>query len=95
MQTIYTQLKVNNEIEVCETTDMELKQLIERELLKNRISYFIRWQKPSLFGRRKTTCVFCVNENVKDKVEEIISGMGSFDESKVKLVCRKSNNAFL
>lgn len=95
MQTIYTQLKVNNEIEVCEITDMEIKQQIERELLKNRISYFIRWQRPSLFGRRKTTCIFCVNENVKDKVEEIISGMDNFDEAKVKLVCRKSNNAFL
>lgn len=95
MQTIYTQLKVNNEIEVCEITDMELKQQIEKELLKNRISYFIRWQRPNLFGRRKTTCVFCVNENVKDQVEEIISGMEGYNDSRVKLICRKTSKSFL
>ena len=43
MQPLYTTLKVNNEIELCEVSDPDCKQLIERALLKNRISYYIRW----------------------------------------------------
>ena len=38
MQPLYTTLKVNNEIELCEVSDPDCKQLIERALLKNRIS---------------------------------------------------------
>ena len=47
MQPLYTTLKVNNEIELCEVSDPDCKQLIERALLKNRISYYIRWPKSS------------------------------------------------
>ena len=53
MQPLYTTLKVNNEIELCEVSDPDCKQLIERALLKNRISYYIRWPKASLFSRKK------------------------------------------
>ena len=35
MQPLYTTLKVNNEIELCEVSDPDCKQLIERALLKN------------------------------------------------------------
>lgn len=95
MQTVYTHLKVNNEMEVCEVADMELKQQIEKELLKNRISYFIRWQHSGLFQKRKNTCIFCVNESNRDKVEEIVRDLQVTDESKVKLVNRKSSRTFL
>lgn len=53
MQPLYTTLKVNNEIELCEVSDPDCKQLIERALLKNRISYYIRWPKASLFSRKR------------------------------------------
>ena len=53
MQPLYTTLKVNNEIELCEVSDPDCKQLIERALLKNRISYYIRWPKASFFSRKK------------------------------------------
>ena len=45
MQPEYTKVKVHNEIELCETSDMEIKQKIERVLLHNRISYYIKWYK--------------------------------------------------
>ena len=47
-QTLYTALKVNNEIELCEISDLDCKQLIERRLLAARISYFIRWMRSSV-----------------------------------------------
>ena len=57
MQPLYTTLKVNNEIELCEVSDPDCKQLIERALLKNRISYYIRWPKSSFFNRKKDSCI--------------------------------------
>ena len=63
MQPLYTTLKVNNEIELCEVSDPDCKQLIERALLKNRISYYIRWPKSSFFNRKKDSCIICINDN--------------------------------
>ena len=70
-QTLYSMVKVNNEIELCEVGDMDCKQAIERELLQNRISYFIRWNKGGLFrlGRKKDYCIFCVNDNAAEEAE--------------------------
>ena len=47
-QPLYTSVKVNNEIELCEIADLECKQLIEKALLGHRISYYIRWPKSSI-----------------------------------------------
>ena len=53
MQPLYTTLKVNNEIELCEVSDPDCKQLIERALLKNRISYLFVGRSPLfLTGKR-------------------------------------------
>ena len=75
MQPLYTTLKVNNEIELCEVSDPDCKQLIERALLKNRISYYIRWPKSSFFNRKKDSCIICINDNVRDTAEEIVRGI--------------------
>ena len=72
MQPEYTKVKVHNEIELCETTDMEVKQQIERVLLRNRISYYIKWHKQGLFRRNRDVCLFCVNDNSKEEAEELI-----------------------
>ena len=36
-QPLYTSVKVNNEIELCEIADLECKQLIEKALMGHRI----------------------------------------------------------
>jgi len=91
-QTIYSSLKVNNEIELCEVADMNCKQLIERELLKNRISYFVKWRKASLLRRKPETCVFCVNDNDKELAENSIRGLGKDVESKVEFLMNRTYN---
>lgn len=91
-QTIYSSLKVNNEIELCEVSDMHCKQLIERELLKNRISYFVKWHKASLLRRKPETCVFCVNSNDKELAEHSIRALGKSVESKVEFLMNKISN---
>lgn len=94
-QPLYTNLKVNNEIELCEISNPECKQLIERMLLKERISYYIRWQKPSIFRRRNNTCIICVNENVKDVAEEAVRAICDEKGYPVKFLLRKSTNQYL
>jgi len=54
MQPLYSAVKVNNEIELCEVSDIDCKKRIERELLKNRISYYIRWPKVSFLSRKSS-----------------------------------------
>lgn len=94
MQPLYTTIKVNNEIELCEVSDTECKRLIERQLLKNRISFYIRWPKSSFFNRRKDTCIICVNDNTRDEAESIVRSVCDETGYTVKFVLRKSPNNF-
>ncbi len=94
-QPLYTAVKVNNEIELCEITDLECKKLIEKALLSQRISYYIRWPKPSIFHRSKYTCIICVNDNSKDIAEDIVRAICDETGYPVKFLMRKSQNHYL
>ncbi len=95
MQPLYTTMKVNNEIELCEVSDLNCKQLIERELLKNRISYYIRWPKTSLLNRRKNVCIICINDAVREDAEQIVRALCDEVGFHVKFLMKKSSNDYL
>lgn len=95
MQPLYTTLKVNNEIELCEVNDPECKQIIERELLRKRISYYIRWQKSSFFSRSKDSCIICINDNSRDEAENIVRNICDESGYNVKFLLKKSPNNYL
>lgn len=95
MQPLYTSVKVNNEIELCEVSDLDCKQLIERALLQNRISYYIRWPKPSLFHRAKKSCIICINDSSKDDAESVIRSICDESGYSVKFIMKKSPNNYL
>ena len=94
MQTLFTSLKVNNEIELCEVADGECKKTIEKELLQNRISYFIRWPKKSLF-RKKNTCIICVNDSAKDDAAEIIETICNESGFHVRFLFKRTKSCYL
>ncbi|MED9905067.1 MAG: hypothetical protein UFG06_12935 [Lachnospiraceae bacterium] len=94
MQPEYTKLKVHNEIELCETADMEIKQQIERILLRNRISYYMKWYRQGLFKRNREICIICVNDSVKDDAEQLIRSLEKDIDSKVKFLMRRSEESF-
>lgn len=94
MQTLYTSLKVNNEIELCEIDSGECKKVIEKALLQNRISYFIRWPKKRLFGR-KNVCIICVNDNAKDEAAEIVQAVSDESGTYVRFLFKKTKNDYL
>ncbi len=95
MQPLYTNVKVNNEIELCEVSDPDCKDMIERALLKHRISYYIRWPKSSLFNRRRDTCIICVNDNSKEEAENMIRVLCDESGYSVKFLMKKSQNHYL
>nr|WP_296440611.1 hypothetical protein [uncultured Acetatifactor sp.] len=94
-QPLYTSLKVNNEIELCEITDPECKRLIEKALLSKRISYFIRWPKSSIFHRSKNACIICINDSSRDLAEDIVRSICDEKGYPVKFLMRKSQNQYL
>lgn len=94
-QPLFTTLKVNNEIELCEINDQECKNLIEQALLKERISFYIRWMKPSLFSRKKDVYIFCINEAVKETAEEIVRAICDEGGYEVKFLLRRTQNQYL
>lgn len=95
MQPLYTTVKVNNEIELCEVSDPECKSHIERQLLKNRISYYIRWHKSSFFRRNKDACIICINDNARDEAEHVVRAVCDETGYSVRFILKKSHNNYL
>lgn len=95
MQPLYTNVKVNNEIELCELSDLECKRLIERALLKNHISYYIRWPKTSFFNRKKDICIICVHDNAREEAEGIVRGICDESGYTVRFLMKRSVNNYL
>ncbi len=95
MQSVLTTEKIYNEIELCEISDPECKDLIEKELLKNRISYYVRWLKPRLFKRSRNDCIICVHENAKEQASEVVKAICDEKGYSVKFLMRKAEHNFL
>ena len=86
METAYQKVKVHNELEWCQVTDITTKEKIEKILLKNRVSYFVKWEKPKLFSNEKFgTCIFCVNQLQKEIADEAIRDLDEDVKGKIKL----------
>lgn len=94
MQPEYTRIKVHNEIELCETTDMDAKQAVERVLLRNRISYYIKWYKQGFLWRKRNVCIFCVNDSAKDEAEQLLRSMDKELGNKVEFLLRRSGENY-
>lgn len=94
-QPLYTAVKINNEIELCEISNADCKHLIERALLRERISYFIRWPKSSFFHRSKNTCIICVNDNSKEIAENVVRSVCDEKGYSVKFIMKRTQNEYL
>ena len=95
METAYQKVKVHNELEWCQVVDMETKEKIEKLLLKNRISYYVKWEKPKLFSNDKFgSCTFCVNQLQKEAADEAIQDFLADGAGKVHFVNRKLEKTF-
>ncbi len=91
----YSKVKVNNEMDFCSVTDMDVKTALEKAFMKARVSYFLRWEKPGIFskvfGGAKPRIVFCINSAQIETAEEVMKELGDM-ESDIKMIRTKSNN---
>jgi transcriptional regulator of heat shock response len=91
----YSKVKVNNEMDLCSVTDPEAKAMVEKAFLKARVSYFLRWEKPSFFEKLfkdgKTKIVFCINSAQLSTAEEVLANLEDV-EDKIKMLKIKSHN---
>ncbi len=95
METAYQKVKVHNEMEWCQVSDMETKKNIEKLLLKSRVSYYVKWEKPKFFsGDKFGTCIFCVNQLQKDAADDAIQPLLMDDNVRIKFINRKLDKSF-
>lgn len=95
METAYQKVKVHNEVEWCQVADPATKEKIEKLLLKHRVSYFVKWEKPRFFsGDKFGSCIFCVNLLQKEIAEEAIQELADDTKGKIKFVNRRVDKTF-
>ena len=95
MQQSFNTVKVNNEIELCEVRNKDCKKVIERALLQNRISYYVRWPKTTIFTKNKDACIICVNDNSREEAEEVVRMICDEMGYQVRFIMKKSHNDYL
>lgn len=95
MQQTFNTVKVNNEIELCEVMNSECKKEIERALLKNRISYYIRWPKNSFLSKKRDSCIICINDNSREEAEEVVRMVCDETGHRVRFIMKRSHNDYL
>ena len=95
MQPLYTTLKVNNEIELCEVSDPDCKQLIERGSFKKSDFLLYPLAEVLFFNRKKDSCIICINDNVRDTAEEIVRGICDESGYNVRFILKRSSNTYL
>lgn len=89
----------HNEIELIRTANPELKNIIEKAFLKNRISFFIRWDKQGFFkrlfgGKAEEFCRICINDWDKEKALEILKDYDGLIASQGELLLKKTDPCF-
>ncbi|MBO5291911.1 MAG: hypothetical protein J6B10_01855 [Lachnospiraceae bacterium] len=94
----FSDVKVHNEIELCEVGDVETKDKIEKALLKERISFFIRWKDKGLWGRvfgsRDSTGVICVNDLQREAAEACVRRLEKEENIQVKFLLQKVDKVY-
>ncbi len=75
---------VNNEVEILRTVDIDKKDAFVRRLVNAGISYLEKWEKVPFFRRHeyngaKEMCVIFVNDNSRERAEEILFGVENGD----------------
>lgn len=92
-----TKVLVNNEIDLCEVASEKVRRKIEGALQYARISYFLRWQEPSIFGKlffkEKTRLIFCINEAQMDDALRVFDEL-NLSEKEVHILGVKSKNKY-
>lgn len=77
-----TSVRVNNEVAFCKVYNLKQKEEIEKLLLQNRISYFVKWQEQTFFKRmfdsetkEKIIFIICIHDTAIERAKELVAEM--------------------
>ena len=94
----FSDLKVHNEIELCEVGDFETKDKIEKALLKERISFFVRWKEKNFLARiftdKNSTGIICVNDLQREAAEACVKRLEQEESIQVKFLLQKVEKVY-
>lgn len=68
----YTKVRVDNEVELCEVYEREDKEKIEKAFIRNNISFFIKWKRERTDRKEQGRYIIFVNKYNRQKAEIII-----------------------
>lgn len=93
----YNKAYYHNEIELVRVNSTELKNKIERAFLRNHISYFIRWDKVTiwqrLFGKKNSEqCKICINDWDRELALEILKSLEADIEKQGELLHKRTES---
>lgn len=98
MSVKFSDVKVHNEMELCEIESPEEKEKIERALLREQISFYIKWQSrgflAGLFFHGRETAILCVNDAQKEAAIVCIGELEKNKEVHVKFIGQKVDRIF-
>ena len=70
------------EVAFCRVYSLESKEKLEKLFLKNRISYFVKWQEQKFFKRmfdseskEKIIFVICIHDTAIEQAKELVGEM--------------------
>jgi hypothetical protein len=96
--TTFADVKIHNEIEFCVVHDEDVKTKIERAFLNNRISYYEKWEEPSIFSRifgekGHKKCTLCINSMQADKASELLESL-HFAKGQVEMIMKRVDRTY-
>lgn len=68
----YTHVRVNNEIELCEIYEREIKDKIEKAFVRNGVSFFIKWKRERSGPKESSKYVIFINQHQRQRAEAVI-----------------------
>lgn len=68
----YTRVRVNNEVELCETYEREIKDKIEKAFVRTGVSFFIKWKRERNDRKENGKYIIFVNQYQKQRAEAVI-----------------------
>ena len=94
----FSDLKVHNEIELCEVEDVSTKEKIEKALLQERISFFIRWKEKGfwarLFSDNSSIGIICVNDLQREAAESCLKKLEKEENIQIKRLLQKVEKVY-
>ena len=77
-----SRVRVNNEVAFCKVYNLKMKEEVEKRLLKNRISYYVKWQEQKFFKRmfdsetkEKIIFIICIHDTAIEQEKELLADM--------------------